>query len=99
MDAELKEAKEIIEETKRMIRYAMLMTYCGGGSEDHVLDALEGAWEEQYNSADNPEKLGCALLIALEMSIAWNDMVAILRDSVFHQDALASRILKAIWEE
>lgn len=37
--------------------------------------------------------------MALEMCVAWNNMVDELGDSTFHKDALAKRFLENIWEE
>lgn len=69
-----------------------------GGSEDTVLSMLGDAWAKRYKSSDS-ENQKIALIIALEMCVAWNNMVDELGDSTFHKDALTKRFLKNIWEE
>lgn len=98
MNAELKEMKDAIDGLNETMRSAMKIFRLVGGSEDALLDMLEGTFAKYYKSSDE-EYREATLVMALEMGIAWNDMVNELGYSVFHKDALTKRFLKIIWEE
>ena len=98
MDAELKEMKMNIEALRETVSFSMKTIQLIGGSEDAVLSMLGDAWAKKYKSSDN-ENREVALIVALEMCVAWNSMADELGDSAFHKDALTKRFLKIIWEE
>ena len=98
MNAELKEMKDAIDATNETMRSGMRTFSIIGGSEDVLLDMLEGTFAKHYKSSDEEYREG-VLVMALEMCVAWNSMVDELGNSSFHKDALAKRFLKIIWEE
>lgn len=95
MNAEMKANIDALRET---VSFSMKTIQLIGGSEDAVLSMLGDAWEKRYKSSDN-ETREVALIVALEMCDAWNNMVDELGDSAFHKDALTKRFLESIWEE
>lgn len=95
MNAEMKANIDALRETVSALIKAMRLI---GGSEDAVLSILGDAWGKKYKSSDN-ESREAALITALEMCVAWNNVVDELGDSAFHKDTLTKRFLESIWEE
>lgn len=94
-----REALKIVEELKKVVQSSVTMVYFAGDSEEHILDAIEKAWRAKLLSMDS-DMLSSAILVCLEMSVAWNDAVEALGDnSLFHRDALTKRLIKVLWEE
>lgn len=90
---------EIIEEQKEIVQSAVMFASLVGNSEEHILDCIEKVWREKLTSIDG-DALSAALIVCLEMSMAWNDAVEALGDnSGFHRDAFAKRISKLMLEE
>ena len=99
MDHNERDGLEISEEIKKVAQSAVTLAYLMGDSEEHVLDRIEKAWIEKLLSIDG-DTLRAALIVCLEMSMAWNDAVEALGDnSGFHRDAFAKRISKLMSEE
>ena len=97
MNAEMKANIDALRETVSALRKAMRLI---GGSEDAVLSILGDAWGKKYKSSDNDNKSReAALITALEMCVAWNNVVDELGDSAFHKDTLTKRFLESIWDE
>lgn len=92
------EMKANIDALREIVSFSMKTIQLIGGSEDAVLSMLGDAWAKRYKSFDN-ENREVALIMALEMCVAWNNMVDELGDSTFHKDALTKRFLENIWEE
>ena len=94
-----REALKIVEELNKIVQSAVTLAYALGDSEEHILDAIEKAWRAKLLSIDS-DTLPSAMLVCIEMSVAWNDAAEALDDnSGFHRDALAKRLLKVLWEE
>ena len=99
MDHNKKDGLEIIEGIKQVAQSAVMLAYLMGDSEEHILDCIEKVWREKLTSIDG-DALCTALIVCLEMSMAWNDAVEALGDnSGFHRDAFAKRISKLMLEE
>lgn len=98
MNAEPKKMETNLEALRETIGFSMKTIQLIGGSEDAVLSMLGDSWAKSYKSSDDEDR-EVALIMALEMGIAWNNMVDELGDSIFHKDALTKRFLKIIWEE
>lgn len=98
MNTELKEIKDAIDATNETMRSAMRTFSLIGGAEDALLDMLEGVFAKYYKSSDEKYR-EVALIMALELGLAWNSMINELGYSTFHKDALTKRFLKIIWEE
>lgn len=95
MNAEVKANIDALCET---VSFSMETFQLIRGSEDALLDILEKPFVKYYRSSDE-EYREEALVIALEMCVAWNNTVDELGDSAFHKDALTKRFLKIIREE
>ena len=99
MDHNERDGLEIIEELKEIVQSAVMFASLVGNSEGHILDCIEKVWREKLTSIDG-DALSAALIVCLEMSMAWNDAVEALGDnSGFHRDAFAKRISKLMLEE
>lgn len=99
MDHNERDGLEIIEELKEIAQSAVMLASLVGDSEEHILDCIEKVWREKLTSIDG-DALSAALIVCLEMSMAWNDAVEALDDnSGFHRDAFAKRISKLMLEE
>lgn len=99
MDHNERDGLEIIEELKEIVQSAVMFASLVGDSEGHILDCIEKVWREKLTSIDG-DALSAALIVCLEMSMAWNDAVEALGDnSGFHRDAFAKRISKLMLEE
>ena len=99
MDHNERDGLEIIEELKGIAQSAVMLASLVGDSGEHILDCIEKVWREKLTSIDG-DALSAALIVCLEMSMAWNDAVEALGDnSGFHRDAFAKRISKLMLEE
>lgn len=92
------EVKANIDALRKTVSFSMETFQLVRGSEDALLDLLEGVFAKYYRSSDEEYREG-ALVIALEMCVTWNNTVDELGDSAFHKDALTKRFLKIICEE
>lgn len=92
------EMKANIDTLRETVSFSMKTIQLIGGSEDALLNMLEGMFAKYYKSSDE-EYRKVAPIIAFEMCVDWNNMVDELGDSTFHKHALMKRLLKIIWEE